>query len=300
MSGRPLTNVASHILNTPLACTAAHAALLVAALRSQLNVDLLVDVEGNQLGAPEMNRMAAGGRQRADRRREERKLFDFQDGVAVIPVRDTLTKTWGLDPYSGFTGYDGIKTKHYAALEDDDVEAIAFIHDSPGGAVSGLFDLVDQIYFANKKNGGKLTYAIVDEQACSASYALASAADRVLVPRTGEVGSVGVIMLHSDYTKALDEDGIKVTVLRSGAHKAEGNPYEALKPDVAGRLQATLDDMRELFIDTVARNMGTTKKSVRETEALTYIGAAARDIGFANAVASADQAWMQLLDRRVR
>ncbi|TOL42864.1 serine peptidase, partial [Vibrio parahaemolyticus] len=65
--------------------------------------------------------------------------------------------------------------------------------DSPGGEVAGCFDLVDLIY---ELRGKKPIYAILSENAYSAAYAIASAADKIYVPRTGGVGSVGVIVIH--------------------------------------------------------------------------------------------------------
>lgn len=297
MAGRPLTRIASQLLNTPLMVTPQHGHMLIAAMRSHLNVKLLEDVEGIQLQVAALDAMAATGLARADTRRDDRKVFAVQDGVAIIPITGTLTKSWGIEPSSGFTGYDGIKTKLMAAMQDDSIDGVFLDIDSPGGQVAGCFDLVDTIYAVNKRNGGKPIYAIANEQCCSAAFAIGSAADELFVPRTGEVGSVGVIMIHQDVSKAMDEDGVKVTVFRSGAHKAEGNPYEAITDEVAKRIQTTIDGMRELFVETISRNMKLSKKVVRETEALTYIGAHARDIGFANAVASEDQAWDALMKR---
>lgn len=297
---RPITRVSQQLLNQPLACTDAHAITVIAAVRSQLNVGLLTTLEGQQLDAAALDLVAARGRSAADKRasrREERRIFDSQDGVAIIPIEGTLTKKWGLDPYSGMTGYDGIKAKVFAAMEDDSIEAILLDIDSPGGAVSGMLDLSDTLFACSKRNGGKLMYAMANEQMCSAAFALGTAADEIFVPRTGEVGSVGILMLHSDYTKALDQEGIKVTVFRAGAEKAKGNPYESMDGKTAAAIQETMDELREMFIDTVARNMRMTKKAVRETEAQTYMGGKATGIGFATAVASDDQVWTRLMKR---
>lgn len=305
---RPLVRVAGHLLNTPLACTVQHASLIVAALRSELNIDLLQSVEGPRLDRAGMDRMASDGRLAADTRNarhaETSKIFDQDQGVAIIPITGTLTKTWGLDPYSGMTGYDGIKQKLFAAMEDDSVEAILLDIDSPGGAVSGCFDLVDTIFACNERNGGKLIYALANETACSAAYAIMSAADERFVPRTGTIGSVGVLMIHTDVRGSLAQDGVVATIFRAGTHKAEGNSLEPLEADTIERIQESLDEARTLFIDTVARNLdakGTRfsalQKSVRETEALTYIGEHARAVGFATAIASDDQVWMRLMRR---
>lgn len=53
--------------------------------------------------------------------------------------------------------------------------------------------------------------------------------------------------------------------------------------------------MGELFVDTVARNRGLAASAVRDTEAATYLGAAAVTAGLADAVQSPDQAFRALL-----
>lgn len=306
---RPLVRVAGQILNRPIATTEAWASVIISAVRSELNVNLLTTTEGITLDTLGMDALAMHSRMSIDKRRakrEERKIFPEANGVAIIEVSGTLTKNWGVDSYSGFTGYDGIKAKLIAAMDDDAIDAILLDIDSPGGAVAGCFDLVDLIHACNKKNGGKLIAAVANEQACSAAYAIMSAADPGwrFVPRTGEVGSVGVLLLHADVQKALEMEGVKVTIFRAGKWKAEGNPYEDIAEETRERIQMTLDEMRDIFIDTVARNLAFRKsdvaglkKTIRETEALTYIGNHAREQGLVEEVASEDQAWDRLMER---
>lgn len=104
--------------------------------------------------------------------------------VAIIPVRGSLGSDWWSD-----ARYGDIRVG-FLAIAADDVDAVVLDVDSPGGGAEGCFDLVDTIYAAR---GSKPIWAILSESAYSAAYALASAADRVIVPRTGGTGSIGVI-----------------------------------------------------------------------------------------------------------
>ena len=117
------------------------------------------------------------------------------------------------------TGYDGIRQAFSAALADPAVKAILFDVDSPGGEVAACFDLADEVYVAR---GVKPMWSILSEHAFSAGYALASAADRVIVPRTRGTGSIGVMMMHIDWSAVLDENGLKVTFIHHGARKVDG------------------------------------------------------------------------------
>ena len=132
---------------------------------------------------------------------EPARGYEVLGGVAIIPVEGTLVAKLGmLCPYSGMTGYDGIRVNFLTALADDAVRAIVLDIDSPGGECSGLFDLVDTIVAGR---GVKPIRAILTEVAFSAAYAIASAADRISVPRTGGVGSIGVVCMHVDWSRAL-------------------------------------------------------------------------------------------------
>ena len=134
--------------------------------------------------------------------RSDRKLFRQIDGIAIIPVEGTLVNKLGtLNPWSGMTGYDGLTVKLSAALEDADVRGILFDIESPGGEVAGCFDLADRIFEGRET---KPIWASLSEEAYSAAYALASQCDRIIVPRTGGAGSIGVVCMHGDWSGALD------------------------------------------------------------------------------------------------
>jgi len=214
--------------------------------------------------------------------------------VARIPVHGTLVQKLGsLRPYSGMTGYDGIRQAILTAHSDPKVKAIVLDVDSPGGEVAGCFDLVDTIY---SLRGEKPIWSILTESAYSAGYAIASAADRIIVPRTGGVGSIGVITMHVDWSKALSEAGVAVTFITYGDRKADFHPEIPLSPEALAAAQADIDTMGELFVSTVARNRNVAADAVRDTQAACFMGAAGVSRGLADAVMAPDAAFMALLD----
>jgi signal peptide peptidase SppA len=226
-------------------------------------------------------------------REEAMRPYDVVAGVAVIRVSGCLVQKLGyLRGFSFLTGYDGLRANLSLALEDESVQAIVLDIDSRGGEVAGCFDLVDAIYNAR---GTKPIWSILTEVAYSAAYAIASATDRIVVPRTGGTGSVGVIAMHCDFSKMLENMGIDVTLIQYGARKADGNEYSPLSKEARARYQAEIDEMGDLFVETVARNRGIKASRVRSTEAASYLGAAGVEIGFADAVQAPDAAFRALL-----
>lgn len=209
-------------------------------------------------------------------------------GTAKIPVIGTLvSRVSGLHPYSGMVGYDQLRKMYDEALVSSDVERIAFEFDTPGGEMNGCFALAEHIY---QTRGRKPTLAVVSDHAYSAGYALASACDRIVMPASGGVGSVGVIAGHMDMSQAMDAQGIKVTVVYAGAHKADFSQYAPLTAQALKRMQADIDSAYSQFCDMVARNRGMSPASVRGTEALTYRGDGGMNIGFADAIMNPQEA----------
>lgn len=218
--------------------------------------------------------------------------YMVMDGVAIIPVEGTLVHRGSSpDSFSGLTGYNKLSQWFRAAIDDSAVQSIMLDVDSPGGEVAGAFDFADEIYNAR---GIKPITAVAADLAASAGYLVASAADEVVVTRTGRVGSVGVVTAHANWQKAIDKAGVAITHIYAGDHKIDGNPYGPLPPEVRDRIQGEIDRLYSLFVSTVARNTGMTEDAVRATQALTYMGDAAVDIGFASRVSTREATFTAL------
>lgn len=279
-------HLAQRLFNVPLALHPGKAEVVVAALADRFGLAKLFKPSGEVVNLASVDLDGA----------VEAAWTPYQvvQGVAIIPVHGTLVQKLGtLRPFSGMTGYDGIRANISMAANDDDVRAIVYDVDSGGGEVAGCFDLADAMF---ELRGHKPQWAILSESAYSAAYVLSSPADRIIVPRTGGTGSNGVISMHVDFSKALEEDGIDITLVTSGARKADGHFSKPLSKTALERLQADVDTMAELLFDTVGRNRGMAASKVRKTQAATYLGAQGVEIGFADAVMSPDAAFRALLD----
>lgn len=281
---------AARIFNTPLAIHPTKGEVIAKALAGRFGISE-VDFAG---GAPAtVKPMAYDEWDEGPLVRAEETPYDLNCGIAIIDVSGTLVqKSSNLRPYSGMLGYNAIRHNFLAALDDKEVKAIVLSIDSPGGEVSGCFDLADLIYNAR---GMKPTLAILNESAYSAAYAIASACEQITVPRTGGTGSVGVICMHVDYSKAIDNAGIAVTIIKYGDRKADGNQFNPLSDEALAGFQADVTEMGELFVTTVARNRNLSADVVRKTQATTYLGAAGVEVGFADAVMAPDEAFRSLL-----
>jgi len=222
------------------------------------------------------------------------------DGIAVIEISGVLIHRGGwIGKSSAQTSYEGIAAQIEAAAGDPSVRGVALEIDSFGGEVAGVFDLADRIRALRRD---KPVWAFVAEHAFSAGYALASQASRILLPRTGALGSIGVVVMHADLSRKLDQDGVQVTLIHSGRHKVDGNPYQPLPDGVRDDIQREIDVLRVLFAETVAAGRAgrLSQEAALATEAATYRGADAIAAGLADDVTDLARGFSALRERVAR
>lgn len=279
MFGATMVNVAARFYNTAIALDATKAEAIVSSLWATGSATTLPDPGRSDHGA------ARG--------------YYTVDGVAVIEVGGTLLHRFGIFQQSlGLTGYDEIGMGLRQALDDRSVRGIVLDVNSSGGEVCGCIDLVDEIFAARAR---KPILAILTNSATSAAYAIASAAHRVVVPRTGSVGGIGVLALMVDISKALTLGGIKVNVIQFGARKADGLEVMPLSPEARDRFQKDVNTLGNLFSKTVARNRGLDPAAVLALQGATLLGPAGVSRGLADLVASPNDAFERFvlnLDRK--
>jgi signal peptide peptidase SppA len=184
--------------------------------------------------------------------------------VGVIPITGIISHRMNMMSSisgAGGTSIEKLTAQFRQALGDTNCKAIVFDVDSPGGSVEGVMELASEIFAARKQ---KPITAVVNSMACSAAYWLASAANEIVCTPSGQAGSIGVYMTHQDESEALAKDGIKVTVIKAGKYKTEGNPSEPLSDEARAAFQSKVNDYYGMFVKAVAQNRGTSQAAVRD------------------------------------
>lgn len=222
--------------------------------------------------------------------------FDFDggltyqpsDNIAVIDISGALVaRDAAALSFFGISSYEGIKAEMSDLLDDPKIDTIIGRFDSPGGMAAQNMDLSDFIY-ASRGQGKKLI-AMVDDMAYSAAYGIASAFDEIWVTRTSGVGSVGVVSYHVDQSEYNKKMGVKIEYIYAGDKKVLGNPNEPLTEEGREEYQKEVSRLYNLFTATVARNLGLSVDAVKATEAGTFHGEEAVEVGFAHKVGTFDQ-----------
>ncbi|ODS95542.1 MAG: Clp protease ClpP [Lautropia sp. SCN 69-89] len=202
------------------------------------------------------------------------------EGIAVIPIHGSLVKrSLGMEAASGLTSYGEIAVMLDSALADPQVSGILLDIDSPGGEASGSFELARRV---REVSVVKPVWAVANDAAYSAAYAIAASAQRLFVTETGGVGSIGVIALHVDQSVKDANDGYRFTAITAGAHKNDYSPHEPLSDSAKNELQGEVDRLYAIFTEHVAAMRGLDVDAVRATEAGLFFGSNAVSRGLAD------------------
>lgn len=244
----------------------------------------ILDIAARENEAPEAVAAKLGRELQNTHRATER------DGVALIPVTGPLFRYANIFTLiSGATSYEILAQDFIAAIENPDIHAIILDIDSPGGEVNGCAELASLIYEAR---GSKPIIAYASGDAASGAYWIASAADEIVVSETSGLGSIGVVGVYRG--AKLEKNAAPTIEIVSSQ-----SPFKRLDPatdDGRARLQARMDAMADVFVNTVARNRGIEPQQVLERfgGGDVLIGAHAVNAGLADRVGALEKLVTQL------
>jgi len=194
-------------------------------------------------------------------RRRQNAIAKRQGAIAVVPVRGVIIPRANIFEAVGWaTSVDTIVALTRAAVQDPNVKAVVQVYDSPGGSAFGVPEGFEQLF---DLRGETPIVAVAEHLMASAAYWLASAADEIVAAPSALTGSVGAFMLHVDFSKMLEAEGIVPTFIHAGKYKVEGNSYEPLSDEARDFLQSEVDEVYRQFTADVARGRGVQASAVR-------------------------------------
>lgn len=225
-----------------------------------------------------------------DEEEEQNRLLSIVDSIGVINISGSLVNSdsyWNR--FFGVTGYPEIRDAVIEAANDESVKEILLNIDSGGGVVKGVFSLAEFIKEVDASIKPVKTFN--SGMMASAAYLLGSQGREVFAGEMTQTGSIGVIMIHMEYTEALKKEGVKVNIIRAGEYKALVNPYEKLTDDARLELQAEADYIHGKFIEVVATGRELSYTSVKENMAdgKVFYSEEALRLGLVDDITSIDQ-----------
>jgi capsid assembly protease len=147
----------------------------------------------------------------------EFESMQIQDGTAIIPIRGVMVHGLKMaEKVDSVVCAEDIEKDIKFAMESSDVKRVVFDIDSPGGMYNGTPELGDVIA---KYHGVKPMAAFTNGLMASAAYWTGITSGSVYMSRSASVGSIGVVMMWPDVSKAMEGKGVKIKVFSSGEFK---------------------------------------------------------------------------------
>jgi len=210
--------------------------------------------------------------------------------VAVIEINTELI-TEGIPSSMFAEGVPGSSEIVAAIKELDarpDVGAVVFVINSGGGSIIASREIYDAI---NSLSKPKVAY--FREVAASGAYYISTPADYIISDPYTLTGSIGVIMPQAEMSGLLENLGVNITSITSGAHKDIGSPYKQMDTEEEGILQDIVNLVFEDFKSVILKNRGDKldKKKFEEVlDGRVLLGVQAYEIGLVDALGTKQDA----------
>jgi protease IV len=191
-----------------------------------------------------------------------------QDHIALIRLEGAISSD---AEGSGFISEESnaiaVRNALDAAAEDEKVQGVVLLINSPGGTVGMSQELNAAVKRVREKK--PIVSSLLDV-AASGGYYTACATDKIVTNPGALTASIGVIMQTLNMQELFNEKlGITSTTIKSGKFKDILNPYRQTRPDEVELLQTIINDSYDDFINAVldGRLRGIKDESVREARA---------------------------------
>lgn len=228
---------------------------------------------------------------KTERRLNNTRSVLIRDGTAIIPLHGPITARSDIFTFFfGGTSLADLAKDFQAALDDNEVKAILFDIDSPGGVALGPAEMADAIF---KARGKKPIWSYVGRNCSSAAYWIASATERIVANPSALLGSIGVVTTIPVQEEP-DSEGYKnIEIVSSNASNKRPDPRTE---EGLNEIKRELNDLEAQFIESVARYRGTTIDAVKNDfgQGGVLIGRNAVTNGMANSLGTYEETLAQL------
>jgi protease-4 len=182
------------------------------------------------------------------------------DNVAVIPLRGIMLKSYPWSSSYVCSSFH-VRMAVRSARLDESIDHILIIADTPGGSVSGMHELGDEIKLAAEN---KQVIVQVEGSLCSAGYHVAAGASSIIANhKMNVVGSIGVRTVLVDSSKYYEDMGIKILPIDTGEHKSTGQDGVAITDVQKAEIQRQVDELYAEFINVIVEGRGISEKDAK-------------------------------------
>lgn len=216
--------------------------------------------------------------------------YQIMDGAALIKICGIMQKP--TSKFDGFCSTVKARANIAAAQADPAVKGLFFYFDSPGGFSAGTYELGESISGCQKPTAGYIA-----DVGASAGYWVAAQCEKLSMNEPGRCGSIGTYGVIEDTSKAYEMDGVKCTLVTSGALKGQGVDGVPVSDAAIAAYQSQVDDITARFIASVAKGRGMSVDAVKSlATGATWGSSEALSLGLIDSVETFEDAFNSFAD----
>ncbi|MBX9745146.1 MAG: S49 family peptidase [Chlamydiales bacterium] len=172
-----------------------------------------------------------------------------EDGIAIVRIRGPLFRySTCLSMMLGGTSYEEIGSAlETLVLKKPEVKGILAEFDTPGGEANGCDELSRLIF---SLRGKKPMVAYCGGQVCSAGYYLFSPFPKLVISRTADVGSIGVVCSYVDKRKQREMNGEQLIEIVSDV--SPNKRFDLLTEEGQGIIKENINKHAKIFLDAIS------------------------------------------------
>lgn len=212
--------------------------------------------------------------------------YDEGERVALIYGTGAVHRGrsgWGTLSNEPTMGADTVTAAFRAAVDDDDVRAILFRVDSPGGSYIASDTIWREVVRARRL--GKPVVVSMGDVAGSGGYFVAMAADRIVAQPGTVTGSIGVLAGKLVTTDLWSRLGVEWGLLGTGPNADMFSPTRDFTEEQWVRLEGFLDRIYGDFVDKAAEGRNLPREDMQEVaQGRIWTGADAKERGLIDAL----------------
>ncbi len=209
----------------------------------------------------------------------------------LVPRRGTMTAEC-----SEIMSFELLRNQISKAMSDSQIKEIVLDIQSGGGTAQAAFECAAYIHEAQKQ---KPIRAVINFNAYSAAYLIASACTEIIISETGGVGSIGVYQKRLDISAYYKDMGVIMHTFYRGAKKVFMHPDLEMSDEEKEHIESGIEKTYQQFVNAVAKYRNMSVDEVQATEADCFNGQEAIDLKLADTLSSDPHAAVNAIAKRL-
>lgn len=179
--------------------------------------------------------------------------------------------------------------KHIKDLQgDDDVKAVVFRINSPGGSANASDEILFELKQLKKKKPLIISFG---DYAASGGYYIAMAADKIYSEPNTLTGSIGVFGMVPNYEKLANKNGVRSDIVQTNENSRYYSPMHGLSEGGRTMITKSIEGTYKRFVHWITENR---KKSFEEIDAIgggrVWSGTRAKQLGLVDELGTLNDA----------